>query len=196
MVSDPMLQWVLTIAFSATGLYALMRITVDSKPLMLIGNLLHLAMSVGMVTMCWPWWSVIPAVPQLFLYGAATVWFAVLPVLPVARRDPRGALGEHSPWHHAAHAIMMLAMAWMTVSMNTSHNPSGSSHHLGDLPLWASLSGVALTAALLVVGAVFLVELFMCLKGRTTWLGHSGDVAAGAVMSLGMAAMCWPMIVG
>lgn len=204
MVSDPVLQWVLTVAFSATGFYALVRIGVDRRPLVMGGHLLHLVMSAGMVAMCWPWWSAIPTVPQVILFAAAVVWFVVLLVLQLARRISRAALGGHGPWHQAAHAIMMLAMVWMVVGMSTAMAgmdadmamDGGMHHHGGSLPLWASLSGVLLTAALLAAGVIFLVELIACLRGRTTWLGHTGDVAAGTVMSLGMAAMCWPMLTG
>ena len=207
MVSDPVLQWVLTVAFSATGLSALVRIGIDRRPLVVVGHLLHLAMSAGMVAMCWPWWTTISAVPQLIVFGGAAAWFVVLLVLQLARRIPRAALGGHSPWHQAAHAIMMFAMVWMVVSMSAADAAmagtgadmamdGGAHHHGGSLPLWASLSGVALTAALLVRGVVFLVELIVCLRGRTTWLGHTGDVTTGTVMGLGMAAMCWPMITG
>ncbi|MGD9515342.1 DUF5134 domain-containing protein [Mycolicibacterium sp.] len=197
MVSDPVLQWVLTVAFSATGLYAIVRVGVDRRPLLVVGDALHLLMSVGMVAMCWLWWSAIPATAQIVVFGLATVWFAVLLVLQLARRLPRAALGGHSPWHQAAHAIMMLAMVWMTLSMTTGETAGDHSHHHGrGLPMWAALSGVALTAALLAAGVIFLVELIVCLRGRTTWLGHTGDVAAGTAMSLGMAAMCWPMITG
>lgn len=196
MVSDPVLQWALTVAFSATGLYAIVRIGVDRKLLLVVGHVLHLAMSAGMVAMCWPWWSEIPAIPQIALFGGAGIWFAVLIVLQLARRVPRTTLGGHGPWHQAAHAIMMFAMVWMTVSMGSGEGSGDHTHHHGGLPMWASLSGVGLTATLLVAGVIFLVELILCLRGPTTWLGHTGDVAAGTVMSLGMAAMCWPMIVG
>lgn len=207
MVSDPVLLWVLTVAFSATGLHAIMRIVVDRRPLLVVGDALHLLMSAGMVAMCWPWWTAISALPQIVVFGAAAVWFAVLLVLQLARRLPRAALGGHSAWHQVAHAIMMLAMVWMVVSMSVAGPvmggmdadmamDSGLHHHGGGLPMWAALSGVALTAALLVAGVIFLVELIVCLRGRTTWLGHTGDVAAGTVMSLGMAAMCWPMLTG
>jgi len=197
MVSDPALQWLLTIAFSATGLYAAVRVAVDRAPLLVVGHALHLAMSAGMVAMCWPWWAAIPAAPQLAVFGAAGAWFAGLIALQLARRVPRAAVGGHSPWHQAAHAIMMLGMVWMTASMGVGQEPGDHGHHHGGaLALWASLSGVALTAALLVAGVLFLVELAVGLRGRRTWLGHTGDVAAGTVMSFGMAAMCWPMITG
>ena len=207
MVADPVLQWALTIAFGATGLYAALRIAMTRAPLILIGQLLHLLMSAGMVAMCWPWWAALPAMPQTVVFGTATVWFAALFALQLARRVRRSAVDGHEAWHQAAHAIMMLAMVWMIVTMGLGGGAAGAAgavgttgeadaagHHHGELPLWAALSGVGLTAGLLVAGAIFAIELLRSLRGRPRWLGHAGDLAAGAVMSFGMAAMCWPMI--
>lgn len=197
MVSDPVLRWVLTVAFSATGLYSLVRITVDRAPLLIVAGLLHAMMSAGMVAMCWPWSTAVPEAPQLALFGAGAVWFVGVLALQLTRRVPRAALGDHGPWHQAAHAIMMLAMVWMSVAAGAGALAARDhAHHYSSLPVWATLVGVAITAALIVSGVVFLVELIVCLRGRRTWLGHTGDTAAGNVMSLGMAAMCWPMITG
>ncbi|OJX65511.1 MAG: hypothetical protein BGO95_10640 [Micrococcales bacterium 73-13] len=191
-----MLQWALTVVFSATGLYAFLRIIVDrNRPLLIVGHALHVLMSAGMVAMCWPWWSLIPTLPQIVLFFAGAAWFAALLLLQLLRRVRRVALGGHGPWHEAAHLVMMFAMVWMTVSVGGS-TAAGHANHGSALPLGASLMGIGITAALLVAAAVFLVEFIDCLRGRRTWLGHTGDVAAGAAMSLGMAAMCWPMIAG
>ena len=196
MISDPVLQWALTFSFTATAVYALLRLIVDRQPLLTVGNALHLAMSATMVAMCWPWWTVLPSVPQLIVFGSGAAWFAALTVLQISRRVSRPALGGHSAWHQVAHAIMMLAMVWMVIVMPSGSVPGEDTHHHGGLDLWASLSGVAVTAALLTSGVIFLVEFVLSLRGHATWLGHTGDVASGAAMSLGMAAMCWPMITG
>ena len=196
MVSDPVLQWALTLAFTATAVYALLRLIVDRQPLLTVGNALHLAMSAAMVAMCWPWWTVIPSIPQLIVFASGAAWFAALVVLQGGRRVSRAALGGHSAWHQVSHAIMMLAMTWMVIAMPSGSTPAEDTHHHGGLDLWGSLSGVAVTAALLISGVIFLVECVLGLRGRRTWFGHAGDVASGAAMSLGMAAMCWPMIIG
>lgn len=196
MVSDPVLQWVLTLAFTATSVYVAIRLFLDRKPLLIIGNILHFLMSVVMVAMCWPWWSLIPAVPQIVVFAIGAVWFLLLAILQTRSALPRAAGAGHGAWHQLAHAIMMLAMVWMVVAMPGDASGGDHAHHHGGLPLWASLSGVAVTALLLVSGVLLLVETALCLRGKTTWLGHTGDVASGTVMSLGMAAMCWPMIAG
>lgn len=196
MVTDPVLQWALTLAFLATASYAGIRILVDRSPLLAVGNVLHLAMSLTMIAMCWPWWSVIPRGPQLVVFAGGLAWFLLILVLQLIGRVSRAAIGGHSAWHQAAHALMMLAMVWMIVVMPAGDSASGHSHHHGSLELWPALSGVALTAALLTSGAVFVVEFLVSSRERLRWIGHTGDVVSGAVMSIGMALMCWPMIAG
>lgn len=196
MLSDPVLQWALTLTFSATAMYATVRLFADRKLLLIVGNVLHLVMSVVMVAMCWPWWSLLPAVPQTLFFSAGAVWFVAIALLQVRRRITRATVGGHSAWHQAAHAVMMLAMVWMILAMPSGTDATTHVHHHGGLEPWAALTGVAITAALAVSGVIFLVEFIRCVRGRTTWLGHTGDVASGAFMSFGMAAMCWPMITG
>jgi hypothetical protein len=92
---------------------------------------------------------------------------------------------------------MMLAMVWMTVAMQpTAGAPTDHQTHHASLPISAALSGVMVTAALVVGGVLFTVELVECLRRRRSWGSHTGDAASGAVMSLGMAAMCWLMVTG
>lgn len=196
MLSDPVLPWVLTLAFSVTAAYTAIRLVLDRKPLLSIAHALHLVMSLAMIAMCWPWWTVVPARPQLLLFAAGTAWFAALTVLQARFRLARAALGDHGAWHQVAHAVMMLAMVWMLLAMPSGSEAGAHTHHHGGLDLWPALTGVVITASLLTSGVAFLVELIRCRRGRRTWRGHAGDVASGAVMSLGMAAMCWPMISG
>ncbi|MGO2141196.1 MAG: DUF5134 domain-containing protein [Leucobacter sp.] len=196
MLSDPVLQWALTLIFSATAMNTTVRLFADRKLLLIVGNALHLAMSIVMVAMCWPWWSLLPAVPQTLFFSAGTVWFGAIAILQVRRRITRATAGRHSAWHQVAHAVMMLAMVWMILAMPSGLDATTHAHHHGGLEPWAALTGVAITAALAISGVIFLVELIRCLRGRTTWLGHTGDVASGMLMSFGMAAMCWPMITG
>jgi len=196
MLSDPVLQWALTLTFSATAMYATVRLFADRKLLLIVGNALHLVMSVVMVAMCWPWWSLLPQVPQTLFFSAGVVWFGAIAILQARRRITRSAAGGHSAWHQVAHAAMMLAMVWMILAMPSGTDATTHAHHHGGLEPWAALTGVAITAALAISGVIFLVELIRCLRGRTTWLGHTGDVASGTLMSFGMAAMCWPMITG
>ena len=195
MLSDPVLQWGLTLTFSATAAYAAPRLILGRKPLVTVGDGLHLAMSLVMIAMCWSWWAALPVPPQLVIFAAGTVWFVTVAALQSWRRITRASVGGHSAWHQVAHAVMMLAMVWMLLAMPSGAEPSTQTHH-GSLGLWPALTGVVITASLATAGVVFLVEFVRCLRGRTMWLGHTGDVASGTLMSLGMAAMCWPMITG
>lgn len=196
MVADPALQWLLTVAFVATMLFSAFQITRTRRPVPLVGHALHLVMSIGMIAMCWPWWGAVPRVPQLIVFIFGTTWFLGVLLMQLAQRPPRVAVGVHSAWHQAAHATMMLAMLWMIVAMPAGSDPATHAHSHESLPLWAALSGVAITASLLVSGVTFLVDAIGSIHSRASWLGPSGEAAAGAVMSLGMAAMCWPMITG
>lgn len=196
MLTDPVLQWALTLVFSATAVYAVLRLLRDGKPILIVGNALHLVMSLVMIAMCWPWWTIIPAFPQLLVFGAGTVWFVTIAVAQGRRRISRAAVGGHSAWHQVAHAVMMLAMVWMVLAMPSGTDSTTHAHHHSGLEPWAALTGVAITSALVTSGVIFLVELLRCVRGRTGWLGHTGDVASGTLMSFGMAAMCWPMITG
>lgn len=196
MLSDPVLQWALTLAFSATAAYAAARLILDRKPLLTVAHAVHLAMSLAMIAMCWPWGMAIPALPQFLVFAGGTAWFVAMGALQAQRRVPRAALGGHSAWHQVAHAAMMLAMVWMFLAMPSGSDAGMNAHHHGRLDPGAALTGVAVTASLVISGVIFLVETVRCLRGPTTWRGHTGDVVSGTLMSLGMAAMCWAMITG
>lgn len=73
MLSDPVLAWVLTLAFSATAVYSVLRLVNDRKLFLVVGDGLHLVMSLAMIAMCWPWWTVIPVFPQLFVFIVGTM---------------------------------------------------------------------------------------------------------------------------
>lgn len=111
---------VLTVAFVATGVYALaryVRLASDRGPGRDAGGqaraveLLHLLMSLAMIAMAWGW-SGGPdtgsGVVQLVVFGAFALVFAVL----AAR-----ARGVASVLSRAAHALMAAAMVWMVAAM-------------------------------------------------------------------------------
>ncbi|QTV80358.1 DUF5134 domain-containing protein [Microbacterium sp. NIBRBAC000506063] len=164
-----------------------------------VGHALHAVMALVMAIMPWPIWTTVPVSPQLILFAAASAWFVLLGVLQARRTVTRRMLGGHGSWHQIAHAVMMLAMVWMVVVMIPS--PPGATPEVGGAHAHAMLSGpvvlsgVAITAALVVVAVIQTAELIECVRGRArTWFGHTGDVATGAVMGFGMAAMCWTML--
>lgn len=205
MVTNPLAQWAFTIVFSATAMYAFCRMVVDRRhPVATVGNALHVVMSIDMVAMAWPVWSSIDALPQILVFSAGTGWYLIVAGLSARRALLPSTIGGHGAWHQIAHALMMLTMVWMTAAMQFgSSDPmdmgnqaaSEGMHMHSSLSTPVTLGGIALTGGLVVAGVVMVVELLGCLRNRTrSWLGHTGDLAAGAVMSLGMAAMCWLML--
>lgn len=201
MVTDPRAQWAFTVVFAAVAIYSLYRVFADrSRPTQAVGQGLHLLMAADMVAMSWDWWTVIPVSLQIAVFAAGTAWFLVLLVLQLRRVITRRMLGGHGPWHQVAHAVMMLAMVWMVAAMSpmVSSSTSGESgtpmpasgHSHSGLTGSDAATGIAVTVALLVTAVVLVVEFVDCIRGPArTWRGHTGDVASGAVMSFGMAAM-------
>ncbi|MGO1736617.1 MAG: DUF5134 domain-containing protein [Leucobacter sp.] len=197
MFTDPVVQWTFTILFSLLTAYSVLRVFLDwSRPLQAIGHVLHAVMAVDMAAMAWPWWTAIPGAPQLVFFVIAAIWYVIMLALQASRRVSRRLLGGHSAWHQAVHVVMMLAMVWM-VAVMVDADPSASGHDHSALPVDAALAGVVLTAGLIIAGAIFVVEFVDCVRGgKRTWAGHTGDVGTGALMCLGMTAMCLPMLVG
>lgn len=200
MIDDLALQWALTALFLVTATYSGYLLTLERRPLAAVGHLLHIGMSLGMVLMCWPWWSQLPALPQLIAFGGAAGWFAALYLAQVFRRLPRRAVGDHEPVHQVVHAMMMLAMVWMVAAMapgSTGAPAAASGHAHTAMTVPVALAGVLVVTALVVATVVFLIE---CVEAaRTCWhihRSHTFEAASGSLMSLGMVAMCWPMLVG
>ncbi|MFC4627451.1 DUF5134 domain-containing protein [Promicromonospora alba] len=199
MIDDPALQWALTALFLVTATYSGCLLLLERRPLAAVGHLLHIGMSLGMVLMCWPWWSQLPVLPQLIVFGGAAGWFALVYLAQVSRRIPRRAAGDHGPVHQALHAMMMLAMVWMVAAMTSAPGSpvatSGYAHTAMSVPV--VLAGVVMVTALVVAGVLFLLD---CAEAaRTCWhvhRSHTLESASGSLMSLGMVAMCWPMLVG
>ncbi|WGD36958.1 DUF5134 domain-containing protein [Lysinibacter sp. HNR] len=211
MITHPVLQWAFTLVFLTIALYFTYRAVIDrTRPVQAVGHALHTVMSVVMVAMAWPWWISTPLISQLVFFVLATIWFLMLLVLQVFTRVTAGAALGGGPWHQLLHTLMMFAMVWMIVVMlpddrdaapgtgqgQPTSGYGGHSGHGSALPEWAVLSGVAVTTALLVAGTILIVEVIACARqSRRAWNAHTVDHTAGAVMSLGMAAMCWTMLV-
>lgn len=198
MHGDPVTQWAFTLVFGALGIVSLVWLASDRRrPLQVVGNLLHLLMAVAMVWMAWSVPSTGAIVTQLVVFAAGTVWFAVMAVLRATGRVRRRAVGDHGPWQLLGHAVMMAAMVWMIAAMGASgaeHTNGGHGHHHAEVSVFPVLLGVAATAALVVTGVLLVVELVDCVRSSRGLRRHTGDLAGGAAMSLGMAAMCWAVL--
>jgi hypothetical protein len=159
-------------------------------------------------------------------FAAASGWYAVDalsrgPVRGLAAGGPTASgptASGRRPGHHesaraqAAHAVMMLAMSWAVAVMSpalpapgTAQASSASDHaHAIDhvatqaqTGTWATVSGALLTAALVVGGILFLIELVLHLRERGTLRDRAGcDLVASTLMSFGTVAMCWLMLAG
>lgn len=204
MFSNPIALWSFTSLFSFLAAYSFIRTITDFRnPYQSVGHFLHAAMSVVMAVMAWPWWNALPAIPQIIFFSAATLWYLVMLIMQTTGKVTQQSLGGHSTWHQAVHAIMMLAMVWMVAVMaamdhaaQPEHSGGHAGHHHDALSAPAALTGVAVTAALIIAGVIFTVEYITCSKKTSNaWRGHAGELASGGLMCLGMAAMCLPMIV-
>jgi|CXWJ01.1.fsa_nt_gi hypothetical protein len=183
-----------TLLFAALGLLSLVWLVSDRhRPLLVVGNLLHLGMAVSMAAMVWVAPSAAAVVVQLVVFGTGALWFAMLAGLRATGRVRRRAVGEHGVWQLIGHAVMMTAMVWMVAVMGMSGAGTSGHEHVG-LSTWPALFGVAATAGLVVTAVLLVVAGVDCVRSSGVWRRHSGDLAGGAAMSLGMAAMCWAML--
>ncbi len=185
MVEGLFLQWAFTLVFSALAAHSLLRIVTDrSSPVALVGHAFHLAMSLDMVAMAWPWWEMVPWRAQIVVFSAATLWYAALALFG-SRRVSLGT-GPHPRWHQLMHAVMMGAMVWMVAAM-----PPGGHHH--ELSSASFAVGAILVAALVLFGIATAWQVFASLRRRQARNILIDEVAATA-MNIGMAGMCALML--
>ncbi|MGV9712904.1 DUF5134 domain-containing protein [Gordonia sp. NPDC003424] len=95
-----------------------------------IGHLLHIAMSVAMLVMAWPFSSGWPTVGPMVFFIVAAVWFAGAGLALASSGDERMADGYHT--------VMMAAMAWMYAVMNGNILPGTGS----DAPMAMGMPGM------------------------------------------------------
>lgn len=211
MVEDAWLQWALALVFVLTALHSVGRAAASRSVGSGIGHGLHVVMSLDMVAMCWPWWTVIPAWPQGVLFGAAAAWFASR----LGLHWRRGQATARFALHQASHAVMMLVMVWMVAAMGpmvsagsgrlrgasgataASAGSTGSgadmaaamagAHSHGMLGPVAGLIGSLLVALLIAAGVIFALDAARRATGRL-------HAVANSAMCAGMVVMCWPMI--
>lgn len=193
-MDEPLSRWAFTVVFGLLACYLVARVVAEvRKPLQVVMHLLHLAMAVAMVAMAWPWWGFVPALPQLLVFGAGGVWFVVLAGLLATRRVSHFDTGCHGPLHQLSHAASMVAMVWMVLVMAPSGDAPIVHHHAG-LGAGAVVTGTAVTAAMVVSAVALLVEAFEALRRPGSAPPGPVDAGCGAVMTAGMAAMCWMML--
>lgn len=174
----------LSAVFAVLGIHALVRaVRHRGQAVDLVCDLLHALMCAVMVAMSWSWWSVWPALPQIIAFSLAAGWFALLALLQLA--EGRTDASTHGPLHQGQHAVMMLAMVWMVVTMSAA--PATMGHSMAMMPVGAGLLGVAFTGALAVSGLLQLAEAHESPPPRT-------GLRMMAAMDLAMALACWLML--
>ena len=167
MFGDPVTQWCFTVVFLVLGLDSTIRMVIDRRrPLQSVGHGLHLAMSVVMMAMAWPWWSGLPSAPQVVFFTVAAGWFVLMLLAQEAAPDAslvRAWAQSLAPGSNL-HVVMMLTMVWMVVSM-AGMGPSAPGHDHSFLSLPIAISGVVLTGGLIVVAMICLVDCMENLRG-------------------------------
>lgn len=200
MFTEPWTQWAAVTVFTVLGALSLWR--AGSAPRRLVetvGHLFHTLMAIGMIAMAGPWWPVVSPNLQLVVFILASAWFAALAALRATRAAGSRTPDWHGVWHLLGHAVMMLAMVWMVAAMMPGQpngiSSDGTHHHHHQLPISFGVSGVAITAALVVTGVLAAVEFGEQVRdGGRRWGPPANDLAGEAAMSLAMAAMCWAMV--
>ncbi|GAA3524784.1 DUF5134 domain-containing protein [Amycolatopsis ultiminotia] len=193
MISDLSLRWILTLVFAASAVFCLYRCVYRPRFTGRVSEGLHALMCAGMVTMAWPATMSFARTPQIVLFTAAAVWFAV---------TARG----HGWFAAAHHTLMMAAMAWMVFAMPlamagmTMTAPMTGPEHAGmDMGSGMTMTGhapvpvaavaVALTVLFLVAGLVWLARAIDRARGEQRPGKHTWGLAMEGAMSLGMAVM-------
>lgn len=206
----PVIAVVLTVIFAVTGAAGIYRVAFALDSIDRASNILHLVMSVAMVSMPWAWGlKVFPADAQIVVFSVATAFYLALLVLrPDAVAGP--VAGHHSrPPLLAYHAAMMGSMIVMGVMMrgmggigNISGDSGGMKGSSGGsvprmvhpmkhspgmtmhLSTWESATSIVLGIGSALAAVWFVVDLVRML--RMTQRHHTCDVAVSALMAIGM----------
>ena len=188
-----------------------------------------------MLAMVWPWWDVVPAKAQLTVFALASLWYLIIVVLSAMRKVDEISLGGHGTVHQIGHAVMMLSMTWMLLSMSggsgtESHGEEGQGHsahdhaahdHSGHTALDPSghgsghgshslmhepfvfVSGIVITALLVIASIWFLLQFFRGVKGHAPdhrYPLYRPDMISNSLMGFAMAfmnlLMYWPSALG
>ncbi|MER8029987.1 DUF5134 domain-containing protein [Streptomyces bauhiniae] len=212
MINATGLRLLLTALFVFPTVYALWLTATPGRALSdRVGHALHAVMGVAMVAMVWPWGMQLPVGPQVVLFAAGALWFAVAALVRSAGPGGRAArlLGA------VPHVVMMAAMAWMAAAMNgpaMAGGSGGAGHDMPGMDMSGSgaLSAMTLSrtadqwtagllaAALLALGLYWLGQAFDRFRvtgsasTRVTvpvFRGEASERACHAAMAVGMGLM-------
>lgn len=126
MVQDDLLRVLLTVLFGGSGLFLLAQLIRAQEPRARVDDGTHVLMCVSMLAMTFPWGDNWPVLPQLIVFGLATLWFLGQLFAPA----PTGGAHRHGTGSvrlvaMVYHAVMMAAMVWMVGLMPTLMNHAG-----------------------------------------------------------------------
>lgn len=198
MITDPGLRWILTLVFTLAAASCLYRCVRRAQFTGSVSEVLHTLMCAGMVSMAWPATMSFARLPQIILFAAAAVWFAV-----TARGHGWFA------WTH--HTLMMAGMAWMVFAMplamsGMTTTMTGGEHaamgHAGmdharmamNGPAHVVIVAVVLTVVFVAAGLVWLSRAIDAARGERRPGQRTTGLAMEGVMSLGMGVMTLAMI--
>jgi hypothetical protein len=195
------LRWIVTAVFVAAGLFCAYRCFRQGPVTSRLGDVLHVVMCAGMVTMAWPVTMSFARVPQLVLFGFAAAWFAGTTAWGAAHA------GHTGRWQPGYHAVMMAAMAWMVFAMPGAMVASGATMDMegmpgmsmpvtsgaGGGPAGVVVLALVLAAVFTLAGTAFLARAIDGVRGTPPSVRTAGWGADG-LMGLGMAVMLLAMV--
>ncbi|PJE24517.1 MAG: DUF5134 domain-containing protein [Mycobacterium sp.] len=186
MIHDLLLRWVVTALFALGATECGLPLLIRRLPATaMVSHGLHLLMAISMAVMAWPWGTQVPTLGPAVFFLLGALWFLTVANLADRRRCFRKSNGYH--------ALMMLATAWMYVSMtnpvhvNAPHSPSTPMPGMdmaamdtmpgSETPSWFTAVNW-LGAGVFTIAAVFWVsKYFVERRHITTRFGPLGDVA-------------------
>lgn len=112
-----------------------------------VGDLLHVAMSLAMLSMPWSWGrDVAPPMLQIIVFGLATGYFGVL----LVGGDRFAGHAHHGTGNERRallgyHVVMMAAMVVMGLMMRDMHSSGGADHSMPGMNMGSSsMSGMSM----------------------------------------------------
>jgi hypothetical protein len=164
MITNTVLQWVLSSTFVIITAYSLFWVVRSRTSRDRISYLTHVLMGAAMCSMIWPWGMALVIVPQIVVFSLAALWF--LSLAWHDRHNPK-ALGAPRGHHDgsgklAYHAGMMAGMVGMGFAMLGYGTASGSMGVTAansvpgmDMSGTMDMSGVASGFWVSVLGVIF-----------------------------------------
>jgi hypothetical protein len=170
MIDSLLLRWALTVALATATLWPVTghrRSRADAATFW-ISSAAHVLVGGAMIAMLWPWGGIVPGGLEITVFAVTAAWFFRLGTVP--RPAPR--------WPDLHHAIMAVAMIWMTLAMPATELPvtGMAGHRHGDLPSSVGMPTLLLLAGVVLAG-YFLLAVVPWLSRATLDLRATG--AAG-----------------